>query len=215
MRTTVVALLVVVVLGGCVGPIDGTVSPMESPSTPTDVTTTSPPNTSPAPPANANGQNTVNYSELNAHQQAAFDATLDGQEVTFVPNTSYVDDSEGYWYDQISPFEDNEYVRYRGQYYRPEFTSGPLYASYLIESTRGAVGENDTVRALSELPASVRDEVRTAITEGRYSAPRGKWDSLPEPLSDTDAIRYQNRTYGMTYTVGDMWAPVMTVERMD
>lgn len=215
MRTTALALLAVVVLGGCVGPIGGATSPPAEQSPIDDPSTTSPPTTSPAPPANANGQNTVNYSELNAHQQAAFEAALRGEEVTFVPNTSYVDDSEGYWYDQIDPFEDNEYVRYQGQYYRPEFTSGPLYAQYLIEATRGAADENDTVRAFSELPEPIKDEVRQAITEGEYSAPLGKWDSLPEPLSDTEYIRYQNETYRMGYVVGDTWAPVLSVEEMD
>jgi hypothetical protein len=135
-------------------------------------------------------------------------------EVRFVPNTSYVDESEGFAYDLVEPFRTYTFVRYDGRYYRPSLNQGRLYASYLIEAAEGAVGPNESVLELEDLPGSVRDEVRQAIVEGNYTAPAGKWDSLPGPLP-TRYVRYENETYVLSYAVGDHWATVMTVEEAD
>lgn len=212
---TAVGLALLVALAGCgaVGGGDGgaepTATPTETP--PTGDGSSGDETTSDTPMGT--GPNTVAFADLNERQQAAFEAALDG-EARFVPNTSYVAASEGFRYDQIGPFEAHDFVRYEGERYRLEFTQGPLYAQYRIDTSLGDPGEDDTVVAVGDLPGEVRDEVRTAIEEGEYFAPAGKWDSLPEPLHDTDYVRYDGETYAMGYTVGDIWAPVMSAERV-
>lgn len=156
----------------------------------------------------------VDFAALNADQQAAFRDALDGS-VSFVPDSPHIDDSEGYSHEQVGPFETYDYVRYDGELYRITlaYGAGTLYASYEIRASAGSPSDEDTVTNFTDIPADLRDEVRTALTEGRYYAPMGKWGSLPHPLADTDYIRYENETYRMGYTVGDWWAHVLTVEK--
>jgi hypothetical protein len=170
--------------------------------------------TSPTPATDES--RTVAFDDLNADQQAAFRDALDGT-VAFVPNSSYVADDEGYPDDQSAPFRDNDYVRYEGDLYRIDYDygAGELYASYGISASPGSPSDSETVTNFTDLPADLRDEVRTALVEGDYYAPAGKWDSLPQPLGDTDYVRYENETYRMEYVVGDQWADLMTVERVD
>jgi hypothetical protein len=117
--------------------------------------------------------------------------------VQFVPNSTYVDESGGFDRERVGPFQNDEFVRENGTYYRISFEDGQLYASYGITATVATPGENDTVVALSDLPESVRNGIRQAITEGEHYAPYGEWDSLPESLRDTEYVRHENETYRM------------------
>jgi len=205
-----VALAAVILFAGCLGGV-GTPGTNGS-ATPTG-TATETPTATPAT-STADSERVVAYEELNDQQRAAFRDAIDG-EASFVPNTSYVNDSAGYGFEHVDPFREHEYVRYEGDRYRISTHSGELYASYQIRTSVGTPGENATVVALEDLPERVRDEVRTAITEGEYDAPYGKWDSLPESLQDVEYVRYENETYGMGYAVGDAWATVVTLEKVE
>jgi hypothetical protein len=134
--------------------------------------------------------------------------------IRFVPNSSYIDESEGYANDLASPFKAHSVVRYEGQYYRPSFDSetGRLYATYEISASAGTSGANASVIGFQDLPANVSDEVRRAIVNGTYTVPAGKWNSLPDPLP-IRYIQFDDETYVMSYAVGDFWARTMTVEK--
>jgi len=88
---------------------------------------------------------------------------------------------------------------------------------------RGGIGEaptenppeNSTSVPVSELPEAVREEVTTAVTEGEYYAPLGKWDSLPTSLQETEYVTYNNETYALTYIVGDAPERELTVEKVE
>lgn len=208
-----VALAVLLLLAGCSGGVgtpetDASGTPTET-QTPTERATATPSPTSTVEPASV-----VEYEELTGKQQDAFREAIDG-EVSFVPNTSYVNDSAGYAAEQVDPFVEHEYVRYDGDRYRISTNPGKLYASYQIRTSVGDPGEDATVVAFENLPDSVRDEVRTAITEGEYYAPLGKWDSLPESLQNADYVRYDDETYEMSYIVGDAPATVVSVEKVE
>ncbi|MFD1526660.1 hypothetical protein ACFR9S_10195, partial [Halolamina salina] len=180
--------------------------------TPTQTATETP--TTASPTSTAESERVVAYEELNSHQQQAFRDAIDG-EASFVPNTSYVNDSAGYDFEHVDPFREHEYVRYEGELYEISTHPGELYAAYQIRTSVGSPGENATVVALEDLPERVREEVRTAIIEGEYYAPYGKWDSLPESLQDVEYVRYENETYETAYVVGDAWATVVTVEKVE
>ena len=206
-------LAVLLLTAGCLGG-GGTPAPDPSATPTATQTPTEQPTTRPSPTATADPETVVAYSELKSQQQDAFRAAIDG-EVSFVPNTSYVNDSADYAFDHVDPFREHDYVRYDGDRYRISTHAGELYASYQIWASVGTPGANATVVALEDLPDSVREEVRTAVTEGEYSAPLGKWDSLPEPLQNAYYVRYDGETYEMNYAVGDAWARVMTVEKVE
>ncbi|MFW5935068.1 MAG: hypothetical protein ACOCQL_04380 [Halolamina sp.] len=203
-----VALAATILLAGCLGGV-GTPG---TDGSPTQTATETPATASPT--STAESERVVAYENLNDEQQAAFREAIDG-EASFVPNTSYVNDSAGYAFEHVDPFREYEYVRYDGELYEISTHTGELYASYQIRTSVGSPSENATVVALEELPERVRDEVRTAITEGEYAAPYGKWDSLPESLQDADYVRYENETYETGYTVGDAWATVVTAEKAE
>lgn len=206
-----IALAALLLLAGCSG---GAGTPeTEVSETPTQ-TATERATSTPSPTSTVEPGSVIAYEDLNDQQQDAFRDAIDG-EVNFVPNTSYVNDSEGYAFEHADPFQEHEYVRYDGDRYRISTHQGELYASYLILTSVGSPEENETVVALSDLPASVREEVRTALAQGEYYAPMGKWDSLPESLQDVEYVRYENETYEMGYTVGDAWATVVTVEQVE
>lgn len=214
----VLIVLSVVAACGCIapgGPSAGSpTGATETPTpTPTDSTSTGTPTVA-DPPADARDGTTVEYGDLTATQQAAFDAALGG-EARFVPNTSYVDGE--FHFEDADPFRSHRYVRKNGTYYEIDRSSGELYASYGIDATVGTPGpdENATVVDVGNLSADVRDEVRWAIENGTHSVPAGKWQSLPVELQDTRYVRYEDEVYRLGYAVGDSWALVLTVERAD
>lgn len=133
----------------------------------------------------------------------------------FVPDTEYVEDSDGYPDSLFGPFSEHEYLRYDGRYYEIEISCGRLYNSYGIEAASASPDGSVAVVPVEELPGSVREEVRAAVETGRYHAPMGKWDTLPEPLGDTAYVGYENETYWLTYSVGDYWAPVLELRPVD
>ncbi|MBX0304113.1 hypothetical protein [Haloarcula salinisoli] len=215
------ALAALLLLAGCGGGVD-TGSP-ETGETPTPSSTESGAATEPATPTQSatptpspvDSSRVVSYTALTDEQQSAFRTAIDG-EATFVPNSSYINDSAGYVASD-NPFRLHDYVRYDGSLYRIQTARGELYAAYGIQASAASPGANDTVVAFETLPADVQDEVRTAITNGVYSAPWGKWHSLPEPLGagETPYVRYENQTYEMEYIVADTWATTLRVERTD
>jgi hypothetical protein len=115
----------------------------------------------------------------------------------------------------MTPFQQNEYVRFDGGYYRITMRQGNLYASYGIIAKPATAEANATVVPLAELPDRVRNETREAIGDGQYNAPYGKWDSLPESLQEPDYVSYENETYDLSFVVGDNWGPVLAVDRVD
>jgi len=223
MRTaSTLALCGLLVLGGCIGPAGqatpsattdapaddstGTASPTETPTqTPTETPT----------PSEPTDGNTVGYEDLNAAQQAAVDDARTS-EVEFVPDSPYVNDSEGYSYELIDPFRDHEYVAVDGTHYDIELAgTGTLYASYGIRATEATPDQNATVVAVDDLPDRVRDEVRSAVENGNYHAPMGKWDSLPQSLQDTRYVSHENQTYRLSYVVSDFWAFELRLDRVE
>lgn len=143
---------------------------------------------------------TVVYDDLDENQQDAFrDAIGSNTTLTGV---------------DAAPFRNHDYVRYEGKQYRVG-VSRSWSAAYTIEASPDDPPEDATVRAVSELPPDVRDEVRTAVTEGSYDAPVGKWDALPEPLNEVDYVRYGNETYELSYVVGDAVSRTLTAERVE
>ena len=153
-----VALAAAILLAGCIGGVgtpgtDGSATPTQ---TATETSTATPPTSTDEP------ERVVAYEELNDQQQQAFRDAID-DEASFVPNTSYVNDSAGYAFEHVDPFREHEYVRYEGDLYDISTHSGELYASYQIRTSVGSPGENATVVALEDLPDPVREEVRTEI----------------------------------------------------
>lgn len=210
-KPALIALLVgLLFLAGCSG--GGEMSPTETGRETPTMTPTATPTASPT--STVESPKVVEYSELSSGQQAAFkDAIQD--ESRFVPDSPYINDSAGYANVDSDPFRKHDYVRYEGELYRISLTPGDLYAAYTIRASVGSPGDDDTVVTLEGLPADIQDEVKTALTDGEYYAPFGKWDTLPEPLQDADYVRYENQTYEMNYIVGDAPGEVLTVERME
>lgn len=211
-RTATVGILaVVLLLGGCTGVVDtpGSAPPETTAGSPVTETTATPGNSS----TTAGPSSVVDYRALTDRQQSAFRAALEGS-ARFVPNSSFIDESAGYDPDTGTPFRSHDHVRYDGDLYRIHLQRGNLYATYTIRASVGEPPGNASVVAFADLPAAIRDEVRTALTDGKYNAPMGKWHSLPDVLQTTAYVRYENRTYSLTYTVGDAWATVLTVEKV-
>lgn len=216
-----VALAALLLLAGCGGGV-GSGGP-ETEQTPTPLSTdngtateSATPTQSTTPtPSPVDSSRVLSYTALTDEQQSAVRTAIDG-EATFVPNSSYIDDSAGYVAED-TPFRLHDYVRYDGSLYRIHLRSGKAYAAYGIQASAASPGENGTILAFENLPAEVKDEVRTAITEGSYGAPWGKWGSLPDPLGDgeTQYVRYENQTYEMAYVTGDARAAVLRLERTE
>lgn len=216
MRQTVnaVALAVLLLLAGCMGGLD-TADPETRETTTLTETPTSPTTSIVTPDSTTiDSSRVVDFASLTGQQQSAFrDALRD--EASFVPNSSYVNESSGYDFEHITPFQDHAYVRYGGELYQIQLDPGELYASYLIEAVAGSPDDDETVIEFDSLPTEIQDEVRTAITDGEYYAPVGKWDVLPESLQDADYVHYGNETYEMSRLVGDAWAEDLTVEKAE
>lgn len=207
-----VVLAALVLLAGCNGVVD---APESDPAETTTVPTTGDETTaSTGPSTTVEPSQVVAFDELTDRRQAAFRDALQG-EATFVPNSPAIDESAGYDFQHVTPFERHEYVRYDGALYRISVSLGDLYASYGLRASTASAPDDATVVTYDSLPESVRDEVRKALDVGRHQVPMGKWDALPESLQDARYVRYENHTYEMTYIVGDAWAKVLTVEKVE
>lgn len=216
-------LLALALLGGCLAAPSPT---GESTDEPTGVTTqtptqtpipvdssTTPPGETPLPgtttPDGSNGE-AIDYAELPAESQAAFDDALDGT-VSFVPDSPYVDGE--HTVDAANSFNDYDFVRKNGTRYSIDLSmDGELYATYGIDSEPVDTAPNETAIRVSNLSADVRDEVRWAVENGSHTIPAGKWDSLPAELGDIEYVRYEGETYSLSYMVGDYWALRLTVK---
>lgn len=84
-------------------------------NTPATTATTSPTaTTTTVPPSQV-----VEFQGLTDQQRSAFQGALEN-EARFVPNSSYIDESEGYEYGEIDPFQEHQFVRYEDVLYRIE-----------------------------------------------------------------------------------------------
>ncbi|MFC6756738.1 MULTISPECIES: hypothetical protein [Haloarcula] len=124
-----VALAALFLPAGCGGAVstDGpgtgeppTPSPTESGTATQSVTQT---------PSSVDSSRVLAYTALNDEQQSAVRKATDG-ESTFVPNSSYIDDSAGY-VSEDTPFRLHDYVRYENQTYEVEYVAGDTRATVL------------------------------------------------------------------------------------
>lgn len=202
MRRLTLVLTLLLVLAGCTGPgsdVAGTETPTVTPaSTPTVTLDT---------PTDATAGNTVDYVDLSPEGQAAFDAAVDG-EVKFLLESPYV---EGEYFEPsvAEEFGDVEYVRTDERTYALSRSFGELYASYDLYAEPASPADDATVIDHENLSSNVSTEVRWAVENGSHYLPLGKWDSLPPDLDDTDYVRYDGKTYRMSYAVGDYWVLVL------
>lgn len=205
-------LAVLLLLAGCSGVIDQPQEP-EAPTgtTPVNETTTRSPGTA----TTVEPSQVVAYDELTAEQQAAFQNALQG-EATFVPDSPYIDEPAGYEMSNSTLFERNEYVRYNGDLYDIGLGLGKAYAIHTIMAVTGDPPENATVIALENVSANASDVLRTTLTDGRYESGMGEWpDGLPGRLGTLEYVRYEDETYELTYGIGEEWAKVLTVKRVE
>jgi hypothetical protein len=197
------AVAALLVLAGC----SGANAPADPVATSTDATDT-PTRTV---PAGVTAENTVDYTALSPTEQRAFDTAVT-DEAGFGPErvreSSYVE-STYYPTDAADVFQNHEYVHKNGSHYRLSWDTSPLLPSYRIRTTEREPPENATVIALSELPASVREPVRSAAENGSYDVPVGKWSARPDAIDGVDYVRAENSHYRLTVDHGDYWADVL------
>lgn len=202
-------LALLLLLAGCTAidpgpPEQGTetVSPVRTTGTPTISET----------PTGVNEANTIEYTELSAIQQRAFDVATE-EEARFFDESPYL---EGDYFDPdvAEPFESHEYVRKNDTYYQLSSRLGNAIASYEIRADESQPNGNATITAFENLSAQSRTPVQWAIENGSYSVPSGKWNSLPDELSGANYVRYSDSYYRMSYTVGDAWVKVWTAEEV-
>jgi hypothetical protein len=148
------------------------------------------------------GGNSIAYDDLDEDQQVAFREATEREGGVDLAGVD------------AAPFRNNDYVRYEGHKYEVAVDRRRA-ASYTIDASLGDPSEDATVRAVDDLPPEVREEIRTAVTEGDYYAPVGKWDALPEPLNEVDYVHYENGTYELSYVIGDAVAEILTVEKVE
>lgn len=167
--------------------------------------------TVPSTPTDATAGNTVEYSELSATEKRAFDAAVEDK-ARFFYESPYV---EGEYFDPevANPFERYKYVRKDGSFYELSSQNGELFASYQIRTTKSQPGENATVVAFQDLSSGSSSAVRQAVENGSYTAPFGKWNTLPDGLSGVDYVRYSDEHYRIQVVVGDAWVQVWNAER--
>lgn len=163
-----------------------------------------------SPPSSPN--NTLTFQELNATQR---DVVRDAVECNaqFAPDSKWLNLSRWYPFSLKEPFEEAEYVRYDGNRYEIVFSRGEFFATYGISASVTTPTEGASVTTFGDLPSRIRDEMKQALTTGYYSAPPGKWGSLPESLDTGNYVRYRNQTYEISVVVGDGRVNVMTLER--
>lgn len=158
---------------------------------------------------------TVRYENLTAVQQSAFRDALDGGAVFIPRNTSYVNATHEYLAEHDEPFHDNEFVRYDGSLYRLNVSWGPMFSMYDVRTEAATPPDDADVTPFADLPESVRDETRTAVVNGSYLSPPYKWGSAPEPLVETEYLRYENRTYRLVVGVADGGARIVDAEKYE
>lgn len=193
-----IAIALLLLLAGCAAPAGG----------PSDAQTPEPT----ATPTDATASNTVPYGNLSAEARSAFDAALDGR-ARFAPDSPYVG-GEAFDVDAAGAFGDNAYVVRDGTYYAVSLEPDGYVASYHIRADGATVGGNATVVALENVPASVRDVVRSAIENGSHSVPPGKWSTRPPALEDVEFVRYGGETYHLSILHGDLPTYELTVRRV-
>lgn len=203
-------VILLVLLAGCSGLNGG------APTTqPTETTSAVPTTTS--SPSNATPSNTVNYTALSDTEQQAFDAAQ--QRATgFAPDSVRESSSVNQTYfptDTKEVFQNHEYVQKNGSYYQLSWDAGPTLATYDIQVTEHQPSENASVVALENLSSEVREPVQKAIENGSYDTPFGKWDSLPESLSNADLVRANGTHYKLDIIAGDFWADEMRAEPVE
>lgn len=197
------SLLVLLLAGGAVVYVDQTNSGDCGPGSHVEEASTPP-----------GGNTTVSYAALTESQQAAFHDALTCN-VRFGPESKWLNGSRYYSSTDQQPFDANEYVRYDGTLYEIVSSRGEHFAVYGISASPGTPPEGASVTALPNLSSRVRTEVRQALASGHYSAPPGKWASLPDPLHSSTYVRHDNQTFELTYVVGDGRLDVVTVDRID
>ena len=206
------ALALLVVIAGC-STIAG---PTERGTELESAVRTDQPTRDATPPRGVTERDTVEYADLSASRQRAFDAAIDG-EASFLDEgtreSPYVD-REYFGYTQLSPFRGKEYVLKDGTYYSLSIRQANLITSYRIHAARSNPPEHASTVDLSHLSSETRDPVRWAIENGSHSVPAGKWSRVPEPLHEVDYVEVENTTYRLTYSVGDSWVLVMRAERV-
>lgn len=215
-------IVLLVVLAGCSGTFGDPAGDHSTEGPTVDPTTTvgSPPATgtraTEQTPFDATESNTLVYADLSASHRRVFDAAVDGN-ARFVEQpireSPYV---EGKYFDPdlLAAFEDYQYVRRNGTYYRISTRFDGAVASYSITAITEEPTERDTVIAFEDLPERLRDPVRWAIENGSYDVPPGKWASLPEGLSSVEYVRYSGKHYRMEYTAGDARVRVLIAEKV-
>lgn len=178
-------------------------APIETATTPTETET--------------NESNTVAYDDLSATQRRAFDRAVAGQ-AQFVDesvlDSPYVD-GDYFTRETAAPFRTHAYVRKNGTDYGLSYreSGGDAFATYGIRATGASAPDDATVVALANVSAEVRDEVRWAVENGSYTAPAGKWSSLPTGFDEFDYVRHEGETYRISVVYGDRFAAVLHVER--
>lgn len=204
MRRALLLPALLVFVAGCLG--SPGVGPVATNATPTA-----------SPPPGTTPENTIAFANLSATERAAFRDAIDG-EVVFTPNASYPDYSRPtHEYAARYAFEYHRYVRYEGRYYRIELEDrGPGPMAHTIEMGEVDPAPNDTAITFEDVPANLREEVRTAVESGSYRSPAGRWGGVPGVFARLSAddrhLRYENGTYTVTsITTSDLPVYVLNV----
>lgn len=197
---TALTLVAIVLLAGCAGLVD----PGDGAGTPIATST-------PTAPADANASNTVTYEELGEEATAAFEAARTGG-ARFIKDTEYVD-GDPFDPDAFDEYAAHQYVERNGTYYEVIPSMGELYATYYIRTTP-ANASLANATAVSDLPETVRDEVRWAVKNGSHSTTLGKWSSLPAPIADTEYVHVDGDVYQLTVAVGDSWVQRIALQKV-
>jgi len=190
MRPAIPVALLLLLLAGCSGPVAG----------PTDTATPEPTRTV-STPTDATAETTIAYGNLSTDAKAAFDVAVDG-EARFGPDSPYLDD-ELFDATTAEVFGEHKFVTRDGTYYAVSLQTEGYVASYHVRAANATVSENASVVAFENVSAGVRDMVRSAIENGSYSVPPGKWNSAPAALEDLQFVRYRGETYHLSILHGD------------
>jgi anti-sigma28 factor (negative regulator of flagellin synthesis) len=209
-------VVLLLVLAGCSG-VGGPANTNESTATtaPTAATeTTATETTSTTVPE----LDSVDYAELSPVERRAFDRAVQGEAV-FVPGSVATSDSlDDSYFSQLvaGVFRVNDYVRKDGVLYRLNYeeTGGPLVASYTFQATESQPTGNETAVDFEAIPSRAKEPVRSAIENGSYEVPAGKWSAAPEGLRDRH-VRYNGSVYRINIAVGDEFSDVLRAEKIE